>query len=93
MSALPISYRVHAVQRMFERGIQPASVRRALQVTDILEDYSDESRQPGHLLFGVQSGRPFHLVTCGAPRTASLVIVTVYLPHPSRWKRDARTRR
>ena len=37
---IKILYRIHAVQRMFEREISPTKVRRALEAEDVIEDYS-----------------------------------------------------
>ncbi len=86
-----ILYRVHAVQRMFERGISADKVRRALAAEDIIEDYSDEMSAPSRLLMGTQGRRPFHLVV--SEEATAAVVVTVYYPDADKWKKDFRTRR
>ena len=88
-----ILYRVHAVQRMFEREISPTKVRRALEAVDVIEDYSAEMPEPSRLLMGFQGKRPFHVVTSENPEANEITVVTVYLPDASKWKKDFRSRK
>jgi hypothetical protein len=88
-----IVYRVHAIQRMFERKISSKNVRRALAERDVVEDYSGEMTNPSQLILGYQGRRPFHLVVSEKRGTNETVIVTVYLPEPGKWMKDNRTRR
>lgn len=84
-------FRTHAVQRMFERAVSVNKVRQALKVEDVIEDYSSEMPEPSRLMFGLQGGRPFHVVTSESEK--QITVITVYLPLPDKWKRDCRTRR
>jgi hypothetical protein len=86
-----ILYRVHAVQRMFEREIPVDKVRRALEAEDVIEDYSAEMPEPSRLLMGFQGRRPFHVVT--AESFDAVTVVTVYLPDMEKWKKDFRSRK
>ena len=88
-----IFYRAHAVQRIFERRISLDKVRRALEVEDVVEDYSTETPEPSRLLMGVQGRRPFHVVTSENPEADEVTVVTVYLPDMDKWKKDFRNRR
>jgi hypothetical protein len=88
-----ILYRVHAVQRMFEREISPTKVRRALETEDVIEDYSAEMPEPSRLLMGFQGKRPFHVVTSENPEADEITVVTVYLPDANKWKKDFRSRK
>ena len=88
-----ILYRVHAVQRMFEREISPVKVRRALEAEDVIEDYSSEMPEPSRLMMGFQGKRPFHVVTSENPEANEITVVTVYLPDMNKWKKDSRTRK
>jgi hypothetical protein len=90
---IKILYRVHAVQRMFEREISPAKVRRALEAEDVIEDYSSEMLAPSRLLMGFQGKRPFHVVTSENPEAGEVTVVTVYLPDSNKWKKDFRSRK
>jgi len=88
-----ILYRVHAVQRMFEREISASKVRKALEAEDMIEDYSSEMPEPSRLLMGFQGKRPFHVVTSENPEENEITVVTVYLPDPNKWKKDSRSRK
>lgn len=86
-------YRIHAVQRMFERKIPAGKVRRALEAGDMIEDYSAEMPEPSRLLLGFQGKRPFHVVTSENPRENKITVITVYLPDGNKWKKDFRSRK
>ncbi len=86
-------FRAHAVQRMFEREISPLKVRKALEVADVIEDYSAEMPEPSRLIMGFQGRRPFHIVTSENPAADEITVVTVYLPDVNKWKKDYRSRK
>ncbi len=88
-----INFRVHAVQRMFERSVTVKKVREALETGEVIEDYSSEMPEPSRLLLGFQGKRPFHVVTSENPAANELTVITVYLPDPNKWKKDFRSRR
>ena len=88
-----IIFRVHAVQRMFERNVTVKKVREALETGEVIEDYSSEMPEPSRLLLGFQGKRPFHVVTSENPVANELTVITVYLPDPNKWKKDFRSRR
>ena len=93
MNHLKIIFRVHAVQRMFERHIAARRVSQALHSGEIIEDYSTEMPEPGRLILGFQGKRPFHMVTSENPETDETTVITVYVPDPNKWKKDTRSRR
>ena len=86
-------FRVHAIQRMFERQISASKVRKALEAGDVIEDYSSEMPEPSRLILGFQGRRPFHVVTSENPEAKEITVVTVYIPTPDKWKKDFRSRR
>jgi len=43
MSSEKITYRIHAVQRMFERKISAEEVRYVLETGAVIEDYAEDS--------------------------------------------------
>ena len=88
-----ILFRVHAVQRMFERNISVKKVSQALQSGEAIEDYSAEMPEPSRLLLGFQGKRPFHVVTSENPETKETTIITVYIPDPDKWNKDFRSRK
>ena len=86
-------FRVHAVQRMFERNVAVRNVVQALQSGEIVEDYSSEMPEPSRLVLGFQGRRPFHVVTSENVERNEITIITVYLPDPRKWAEDFRNRR
>ena len=93
MNNLEIIFRVHAVQRMFERNVSAKKVSQALQSGETIEDYSVEMPEPSRLILGFQGKRPFHVVTSENPVTNETTIITVYVPDPDTWNKDFRSRR
>ncbi len=86
-------FRVHAVQRLFERRVLLNKVLDAIQTGEIIEDYSSETPEPSRLILGFQGKRPFHVVTSENLETGETTVITVYIPDPNKWKTDSRTRR
>lgn len=57
-----VIYRVHAVQRMFERGITEAEVRSVLTHGEEIAAYPDDNPYPSRLRLGWRGERPVHVV-------------------------------
>jgi len=93
MNKLRTLFRVHAVQRMFERNISLEKVHQTLQSGEIIEDYSAEMPEPSRLLLGFQGKRPFHVVTSENPKTNVVTVITVYLPDRGKWDKNSKRRR
>lgn len=92
MNNSKIIYRVHALQRMFERGISYKKVRQMLEAGETIEDYSAEMPEPSRLILGFQGKRPIHLVASENPEANVIIIITVYIPDLAKWKKDFRAR-
>jgi len=88
-----IVFRVHAVQRMFERNVSVKKVSQALQSGEIIEDYSAEMPEPSRLILGFQGKRPFHVVTSENSETNEIIIITVYIPDPDKWNKEFKSRK
>ncbi len=93
MNQRRIIYRIHAVQRMFERNVSPQNVARALESGETIEDYSEEMPEPGRLLLGFQGKHPFHIVTSENPEGNEATIITVYIPDAAKWDKAFKSRR
>jgi hypothetical protein len=93
MNSRPIIYRIHAIQRMFERRISEENVRRVLLSGEMIEDYSEDMPSPGGLMLGRRGERPLHVVMAENTRDNELVVITVYEPDPSQWKTNFRSRK
>ena len=88
-----IIFRVHTIQRMFERRISDENVRQILQSGEMIEDYSDDMPHPGGLILGRRGNRPLHVVMAENKKDNELVVITVYEPDPSQWKPGFRNRK
>jgi hypothetical protein len=88
-----IVFRVHAVQRMFERSITEADVRQIVLTGEVIEDYPTDWPYPSKLMLGWQLHRPLHVVAAYNTDKAQIVIVTVYQPDPTQWTPDFRRRK
>ena len=93
MNSRPILFRMHAVQRMFERKISVKNVRQVLQSGEMIEDYSEEMPAPGGLMLGKHGQRPLHVVMAENIKEDGLVVITVYEPDPSQWKAQFKGRK
>ena len=93
MTNQPIIYRIHAIQRMFERHVSEENVRQVLRSGEVIEDYSDEMPFPSSLILGRRGDRPLHVVMAENTRDNELVVITVYEPNPSQWKTHFKSRK
>jgi hypothetical protein len=86
-------FRVHAIQRMFEREVSVNEIRKIIDNGEIIEDYSIEMPEPSRLILGYQGNRPIHVVVSETSLTNEVVIITVYSPDPDIWEKDNRRRK
>lgn len=86
-------FRVHAIQRMFQRGIRMEDVRHALAAGEAIEEYPDDTPYPSRLVLGWCGDRPLHLVIADNEESDEKIIVTVYEPDAGEWERDFRRRK
>ena len=80
----PLVYRVHAVQRMVERGIYEEDVAFVVETGKKIEDYPSDLPYSSCLKVGWVGSRPIHVVTAATDR--EIIVVTVYEPDPERWE-------
>jgi len=79
-------FRVHAIQRMFERGISEADVRHALLTGKTIEAYPDDEPYPSRLVLAWRGSRPIHVVVADNAAEHEVIIITVYEPDLTRWQ-------
>jgi Domain of unknown function (DUF4258) len=80
-------YRVHAVQRMFERGVSTGDVRRVLADGEVIEEY------PSRLMLAFVNSRPLHVVAADNPLGDETYVITVYEPDLDQWDATFRMRK
>jgi hypothetical protein len=93
MSYDKLIFRVHAVQRMFERNISREDVRAALATGDVIREYSDDTPYPSRLILGWRGERPLHVVAADNHEARETIIITVYQPDPDQWEPDFRSKK
>ena len=86
-------FRVHAVQRMYERRISERDVREILTAGETIEQYPDDTPYPSRLVLGWCLGQPIHLVVADNTEAHEIVVITVYEPDPTLWEPGFRQRR
>ena len=87
-----ITYRLHAVHRMFERAISAEEVRHVLETGEAIEEYPDDTPYPSLLILGCHKGRLIHVVAADNLIDEEIIIITVYEPDPSEWDSNCRKR-
>lgn len=93
-AAKRILFLPHALSQMnsAERMISTAEVQATIFRGEVIEDYPEDMRGHSCLILGQgEDRRPIHVVC--APKSDYLAIITAYLPNPSQWELDWRTRR
>ncbi len=88
-----IVYRVHALRRMLERGIDEGSVRSAIESGDVISSYPDDTPYPTFVFLGGRRGRPLHVVAAYNRADDHWIVVTAYEPDPRLWENGFRRRR
>lgn len=88
-----VIYRIHAVQRMFERGIAEAEVRSVLTHGEEIAAYPDDNPYPSRLLLGWRGERPVHVVAAYNTADEEHIVITVYEPSPALWEAGFRRRK
>jgi uncharacterized protein DUF4258 len=86
-------FRVHAIRRMFNRGISDADVRNVIANGEGIEAYPADVPYPSRLMLGWKDGFPLHVVVAYNADDDQTIIVTVYRPDPDRWSADFRKRK
>jgi hypothetical protein len=90
---MKITYRIHAIQRMFERSISIDDVRAVIQDGETIESYPDDHPYSSRLVLGWRGTRPIHLVAADNPEAEEIIVITVYEPDPLQWYADFKVRR
>ena len=86
MDSEHLVFRVHAIQRMFEREISREDVRQVLETGTIIESYPDDEPYPSRLVLGWSGVRPIHVVVADNRDEDEIIVITVYEPDPGRWE-------
>lgn len=84
-------YRVHAIERMFQRNISDSMVEDVIEHGKIIEQYVDDKPYPSCLALGFFDTLPLHVVY--AKNDEEYIVITAYIPDSIKWLNDFETRR
>ena len=84
-------YRVHAIERMFQRNISNADVEMCIEHGEVIESYEDDKPYPSFLVLKYIDTQPLHVVY--AYDNKNIIIITAYHPNKEKWQNDFKTRR
>jgi hypothetical protein len=90
---MKIIFRIHAIERMFERGIGVSEIRAALEKGEDIEQYVDEAAYPGRLVMNRGGKKNLHVVVADNIPDGETIVVTGYRPDRRRWTDDFKRRR
>jgi hypothetical protein len=90
---MKLVFRVHAVRRMFERGISDEDVRQVLAMGEVIAGYPTDLPYPSRLVSGVREGRPLHVVAADNTAEDETIVITAYEPDPGLWEPGFRERK
>lgn len=93
MRSQRITFRAHAIQRMFERQFAEDDVVRVLGAGEVIEDYPSDFPYPSRLILGWSGSRPIHVVAAENTAARETIVVTVYEPDDEEWQPDYKRRR
>jgi hypothetical protein len=78
-------FRLHALERMFERRITVEDVRAVVSEGELVQNYPEDKPYPSRLVLGWRGTRPIHVVVAEDIEDSILIIVTAYEPDPIQW--------
>ena len=85
---MKLTFRLHAVQKMFERQISTEDVREVIENGEVIREYADDRPYPSRLMLGWIGERPLHVVAADNPADSETIIITAYEPDPAMWEAD-----
>lgn len=93
MKVRKITFRFHALRKMFERKITEREVLDVLENGKNIEEYPTDRPYPSRLILGFVESRPIHVVAADILDSQEIIIVTVYRPDLNSWESEFEKRR
>ena len=87
-----IKWSTHCLERMQERDISRAEVKRCIIDGEIIEDYPDDFPHPSCLIYCIVDGRKALHVVAGTDGL-DVIIITAYVPNTLKFEADLKTRK
>jgi len=85
-------YRLHAIERMFQRDIEEYQVEEVIENGEIIESYHDDKPYPSFLVLGENENLPLHVVYA-IDEENNVIVITAYRPNLEKWQNDFKTRK
>ena len=85
-------YRIHAIERMFERNISQENVVFAFEHGETIEVYDEDKPYPSFLILVYVEKRPLHVVFAKDDED-NVIVITAYEPTLFKWQDDMKTRK
>ena len=85
-------YRLHAIERMFQRDISEKQVEEVIENGEIIESYMDDTPYPSFLTLGYVDGITLHVVYAKDTED-NVIVITAYKPNLTKWQEDLKTRK
>ena len=92
MARFELVFRVHAIQRMFQRGISMDEVRQVVENGETIGSYPDDTPNPSRLILGRDNSRVLHVVAADDEKAAQTFLMSLYEPSPTLWNQEFRRR-
>ena len=93
MSTGIVIWQKHALQRMMERRISRADVKKAIIDGFIIESYTNDKPLPSVLIAYVSPEKSLHAVTAFDVENKTCYVITAYYPDVNYFENDFITRR
>lgn len=93
MSQFHLVFRVHAIQRMFQRRVSEEEVTQVVVAGNTIETYPEDKPFPSRLMLGWTGSRPVHVVVADNVAAQEAIIITVYQPDPEEWEAGFKRRK
>ena len=87
------TFRVHAIQKMFERKISRDDVVHVIETGEVIRRYDDDKPFPSQLLLGWVGKRPLHVVAAITITPEGTIIITAYEPDADIWESDFKNKK
>ncbi len=84
-------YRVHAIERMFERDITEQEVENVVKNGEIIQTYPNDKPYPSYLSLGFNE-TPLHIVYAIGNKD-NVIVITVYEPGLDKWQAGFKVRK
>lgn len=93
MKSKKLVFRIHALQRMYQRYISEDEVGQVIEKGEVIEEYKDDKPFPSRLVLGYADSRPLHVVTADNTEGQESIVITVYEPTLDKWKNGFKERK